>query len=74
MDAATARVLAGLGLDADALDPDDDEADRLVVLRHTLMNPFLLDEGNGSTYLAGYFAFLERLVAGLVAVPERADA
>ena len=72
--ADTARVLAGLGLDADALDADDDEADRLVVLRHTLMNPFLLDEGNGSTYLAGYFAFLERLVAGLVAVPERADA
>ena len=52
----------------------DESLDRLVVLRHTLMNPFLLDEGNGSSYLAGYFGFLERLVLRAIAEPDAADA
>src|SRR5690606_17149469 len=42
----TARVLAGLGFDAGALDDGCEERDRIVVLRHTLMNPFLLDAGS----------------------------
>lgn len=61
--ADTARVLAALGLEADALDEGDDDQDRIVVLRHTLMNPFVLDAGGaGGGYLRGYFDCLERLV------------
>ena len=37
-----------------------------VVLRHTLMHPFLLDDGNGSSYLGGYFEFLDRLLTALL--------
>jgi len=59
----TCRILAALGFPNDALIEGDEEADRIVILRHTLMNPFLLDHGNGSNYLAGYFEFLGRLVA-----------
>lgn len=60
----TARVLAALGLEADALDDGGEDRDRIVVLRHTLMNPFLLDAGGaGGGYLRGYFDYLERLVA-----------
>lgn len=59
----TCRILAALGFPDDALIEGDEEADRIVILRHTLMNPFLLDHGNGSNYLAGYFEFLGRLVA-----------
>ena len=61
--ADTARVHAALGLEADALDEGDEDHDRIVVLRHTLMNPFLLDAGGaGGGYLRGYFDCLERLV------------
>lgn len=60
-DADTARLLAALGLPADALEAEPGEGnDRLVILRHTLMNPFLLDEHGDSPMLDGYFAFLER--------------
>jgi glutamate/tyrosine decarboxylase-like PLP-dependent enzyme len=38
----------------------------LRILRHTLMNPFLLDSENGIDYIDRYFAFLERQVALLV--------
>lgn len=58
----TRRILAGLGFAGDALRPGEDDADRVVVLRHTLMHPFLLDDGNGRSYLAGYFEFLDRLL------------
>jgi glutamate/tyrosine decarboxylase-like PLP-dependent enzyme len=67
--ADTARVLAALGLDADALDGIGEERDRIVILRHTLMNPFLLDAGQGDGYLAGYFDFLERLVTQAATAP-----
>ncbi|MCC6592535.1 MAG: pyridoxal-dependent decarboxylase [Xanthomonadales bacterium] len=56
----TARVLAELDLDPATLDPDDTDADRLVILRHTLMNPWLIDRENGISYLARYFDFLAR--------------
>lgn len=60
--ADSARVLQALRLAPDALEGGDE--DRIVVLRHTLMNPFLLDEGGaGGGYIRGYFDHLERLVA-----------
>ena len=49
----------------DALEVDPETGhDRLVILRHTLMNPFLLDEHGDSPVMDGYFAFLERWIAG----------
>lgn len=33
------------------------------VLRHTIMNPFLLDAHNGVSYIDMYFEFLERRIA-----------
>lgn len=65
----TARVLASLDLDPATLDAGGEDDDRLVILRHTLMNPFLLDTGNGISYLEMYFEYLERTAAALVAVP-----
>ncbi|HRN61387.1 MAG TPA: pyridoxal-dependent decarboxylase [Luteimonas sp.] len=66
--ADTARVLQALRLAPDALDDGGDDRDRIVVLRHTLMNPFLLDEGGaGGGYIRGYFDHLERLVASALA-------
>lgn len=69
----TRRVLEDLGFADDALRPGEEDADRMVVLRHTLMHPFLLDDGNGSSYLAGYFEFLDRLLTALLdeRIPER---
>ena len=58
-------VLDRLGMDTPD-DPEDLAAVRLVVLRHTLMNPFLLDEVNGINYLARYLAYLEILLPELV--------
>lgn len=63
----TRRILDALGFAADALIEGEEEADRIVVLRHTLMHPFLLDQGHGSSYLAGYFDFLERQIDALLA-------
>ena len=56
----TARVLAELDLDPATLNPDDTGADRLVILRHTLMNPYLIDRENGISYIQLYFEFLAR--------------
>ena len=56
----TARVLAELDLDPATLDADDSGADRLVILRHTLMNPYLVDRENGISYLHRYFEHLAR--------------
>lgn len=52
------RLLGELGLQRE----DDDAAacDHLVVLRHTLMNPYLVDQENGISYIDAYFAFLGR--------------
>jgi len=61
----TRRVLAELGLDASTLSEGED-ADRLVILRHTLMNPFLDDAENGISYIDRYFAYLARRVRALL--------
>ncbi|HEY8329333.1 MAG TPA: pyridoxal-dependent decarboxylase [Rhodanobacter sp.] len=57
--AQTARIFAALGLDTASLDPDED---RLLILRHTLMNPYLIDHENGISYIDRYFDFLGRRV------------
>ncbi|ODS62056.1 MAG: pyridoxal-dependent decarboxylase [Arenimonas sp. SCN 70-307] len=62
----TTRVLDSLGLDPATLDAGGVDDDRLVILRHTLMNPFLLDTGNGISYLELYFDYLERQAMQLV--------
>ena len=51
------------------ISPDnfDGAADRLVILRHTLMNPYLIDSENGISYIDRYFEFLERRIAQLCA-------
>ena len=53
-DAEFHRVLQRLGLE------DDPAEDKLFILRHTLMNPWLIDEANGVNYLDLYSEFLER--------------
>ena len=63
----TTRALEALGLDPATLDAGGEDDDRLVILRHTLMNPFLLDTGNGISYLEMYFDYLERQAMALVA-------
>lgn len=58
-----ARVLDELGLDPASVDADDTGADRMVILRHTLMNPYLIDRENGISYLQLYFEYLGQRVA-----------
>lgn len=71
MGAAEITALAArLGLDPGTFDAGDPECDRLVILRHTLMNAFLRDDENGISYLAGYFDFLARQVQALLARPD----
>ena len=53
-------------LDALHLSPNTEGTpERLLILRHTLMNPFLLDDENGINYIDRYFEFLARRVAAL---------
>jgi glutamate/tyrosine decarboxylase-like PLP-dependent enzyme len=59
----TARILGALGLDPDTFGDGDD--DRLLILRHTLMNPYLIDRENGISYIDRYFEFLGRRVREL---------
>jgi hypothetical protein len=58
--AAGSRLLQALGIDPATLDPDDSAHDRIVILRHTLMNPYLLDDENGISYIDLYFDYLGR--------------
>ena len=58
------RIAAQLQLDPDSF---NESADRLVILRHTLMNPYLIDHANGISYIDRYFEFLEREVRTLAA-------
>ena len=60
-----ARVMRELGLDPITLLPEHDDADRLVILRHTLMNPFLDDRENGINYIDLYFDYLARRIRHL---------
>lgn len=60
--AQLARILERIGLDASSFHASSE--DRLIILRHTLMNPYLLDEENGVSYIDRYFEYLgERLAA-----------
>ncbi|MDQ2701867.1 MAG: pyridoxal-dependent decarboxylase [Pseudomonadota bacterium] len=52
------RILSALGLDL----PVEGEDDRLVVLRHTLMNPYLIDRENDISYIELYFSHLEERI------------
>lgn len=60
------RILHELGLDPDTLGGDND--DRLLILRHTLMNPYLIDRENGISYIDLYFQFLARRTRALMAL------
>ena len=46
----------------------EEGGDRLTILRHTLMNPYLIDAENGVSYIDMYFEHLatqvQRLLAG----------
>jgi len=57
------RILTELAL----APPNAGEDGRLLILRHTLMNPFLLDETNGIDYLELYLEHLERVLRGELA-------
>ena len=59
----TARIFGAPGLDTSNLDL---EQDRLPILRHTLMNPFLIDHENGINYMDRHFDFLGRCVRSLL--------
>ena len=56
------RILDALGIDPATMDEDND---RLVILRHTLMNPHLIDHENGISYIDLYFGYLEALLQGM---------
>lgn len=62
------RIFDGLGLDPASLN-DEDGKDQLVILRHTLMNPYLIDPENGISYIDLYFDYLQERVRQLTAVP-----
>src|SRR3546814_15357699 len=57
-DAEMARILALVGIDPATLDPDGDDNDRLVILRHTLMNTSLIDHTNHISYIERYLHHL----------------
>ena len=63
-EAGMRRILDELGLDAAT---DSDAEDHLVILRHTLMNPWLIDERNGISYIDMYFRYLEERMGVLLA-------
>lgn len=56
------RIAAQLQLDPASF---HEAADRLVILRHTLMNPYLIDHENGISYIDRYFDYLATLVRAL---------
>ena len=61
----TRRILDALGLDAASLDTEG--GDRLMILRHTLMNPYLLDHENDISYIDLYFEHLGARIRALLA-------
>ncbi|MBS0382892.1 MAG: pyridoxal-dependent decarboxylase [Proteobacteria bacterium] len=60
----TARIYGALGLNETRSEDGDD---RLLILRHTLMNPYLIDRENDISYIDRYFDFLARRVRALLA-------
>ncbi|WP_114241339.1 pyridoxal-dependent decarboxylase [Dyella sp. C9] len=71
--AETQRVLSSLGLCMASLG-ENAPADRLLILRHTLMNPYLLDSENDVSYIDRYFQFLKEQVLALRAKLPSVDA
>lgn len=69
--AETARIFGELQLDPATLGDGDD--DRLMILRHTLMNPYLIVADGGVNFIERYFEYLGRRIRAL-AVPENATA
>ena len=61
----TRRILDALDLDTATL--AEDGGDRLVILRHTLMNPYLIDHENGISYIDRYFEHLGARLRALLA-------
>jgi glutamate/tyrosine decarboxylase-like PLP-dependent enzyme len=62
------RILASIGIDPATLDPDGGDDDgRLVILRHTLMNPYLIDRTNGISYIDLYLEHLGGRIRSLLA-------
>ena len=59
------RIFDALGLDPATLDDEND--DKLVLLRHTLMNPYLIDHENRISYIDLYFDHLALRVRALLA-------
>ncbi len=55
------RICDALGLDSATLDGEEGN-DRIVILRHTLMNPYLIDHENGISYIDLYFEYLQERV------------
>lgn len=64
-DAVFHEILRSLALEPAS--DDDLESQHLVVLRHTLMNPYLIDHENGISYPDAYFDFLARHVRNTLA-------
>lgn len=60
------RIYTALGLELVADDRGNMPEESLVILRHTLMNPFLIDSENDVSYIEGYFDFLERNIDALL--------
>ena len=74
-DEQASRVLQALGIDAASFsrvpDPERGEADHIFVLRHTLMNPWLLSErDDGRNYIDRYLAYLEARIGEMLEAPE----
>ncbi len=64
-EAETHRILEALDLDPSTLGQDG--GDKLMILRHTLMNPYLIDTENGISYIDLYFEHLASRMRGLLA-------
>ena len=65
-DGQCGRILRGLGIDpktfvAVPVRPGE-EADHIFILRHTLMNPFLMDGPGERSYIDMYWDFLEEAI------------
>ncbi|MGY1521973.1 pyridoxal phosphate-dependent decarboxylase family protein [Luteimonas sp. A482] len=58
-------ILGALGIDPASGDEGDDGG-RLVILRHTLMNPYLIDRENGISYIDRYFEHLQARLRALL--------
>ncbi len=60
------RILDSLGIAPESfvLVPEDDrrEADHIFILRHTLMNPWLLDGPSQGGYIELFWEYLEKIV------------